>query len=56
MSALIDDSITIYEALKNIENGKYVISSALRRRKRQCLNLCRELTNQNSKIVDVRIM
>lgn len=25
MSALIDDSITIYEALKNIENGKYVM-------------------------------
>lgn len=25
MSVLIDDSITIYEALENIKNGKYVM-------------------------------
>lgn len=25
MSTLIDNSITIYEAIKNIENGKYVM-------------------------------
>lgn len=25
MSKLIDSSITIYEALQNIENGKYVM-------------------------------
>ena len=31
MSVLIDDSITIYEALENIKNGKYVIRSWHRR-------------------------